>query len=58
MHSKSDNIEIMINDEANEVIKYLFDSFKNRYQNNLESMKRKMSLPLIMFNYCVLNIKK
>ena len=58
MHSKSDNIEIMINDEADEVIKYLFDSFKNRYQNNLESMKRKMSLPLIMFNYCVLNIKK
>ena len=58
MHSKSDNIEIMINDEADEFIKYLFDSFKNRYQNNLESMKRKMSLPLIMFNYCVLNIKK
>ena len=38
MHSKSDNILIMINDEANEVIKELFDSFKNRYQNNLESM--------------------
>ena len=39
MHSKSDNIEIMINDEADEVIKGLFDSLKNRYQNNLESMK-------------------
>ena len=39
MHSKSDNIEIMINDEADEVIKELFDSLKNRYQNNLESMK-------------------
>ena len=39
MHSKSDNIEIMINDEADEVIKELFDSVKNRYQNNLESMK-------------------
>ena len=38
MHSKSDNIEIMINDEADEVIKELFDSLKNRYQN-LESMK-------------------
>ena len=36
MHSKSDNIEIMINDEADEVIK---DSFENRYQNNLELMK-------------------
>ena len=39
MHSKSDNIEIMMNDEADEFIKELFDSLKNRYQNNLESMK-------------------
>ena len=39
MHSKNDNIEIMINDEANEVIKEFFDSAKNRYENNLESVK-------------------
>ena len=39
MHSKSDNIEIMINDEADEVIEELFDSLKNRYQVNLESME-------------------
>ena len=39
MHSKSDIIEIMIDDEADEVIKELFDSLKNRYQNNLESKK-------------------
>ena len=39
MHSKSHNIKIMITDEADEVIKGLFDSLKNRYQNNLESMK-------------------
>ena len=38
MHSKSDNIDTMINDEADEVIKELFVSLKNRYQNNLESM--------------------
>ena len=29
----------MINDEVDEVIKELFDSVKNRYQNNLEPMK-------------------
>ena len=29
----------MINNEVNEVKKELFDSLKNRYQNNLESMK-------------------
>ena len=39
MHLKCDNIEIMISDEVNEVIKRLFDSLKNRYQNNLESMR-------------------
>ena len=39
MYSKSDNTEIMINDEAEEAMKKLFDSPKNRDQNNLESMK-------------------
>ena len=39
MHSKNGNMEIMINDEADVVIKELFDSLKNRYQNNLDSLK-------------------
>ena len=39
MHLISDNIEIIINDQADEVVKQLFDSLKNRYQNNLESVK-------------------
>ena len=39
MHSKSDSKEIMISDKADEVVKELFNSLKNRYQNNLESMK-------------------
>ena len=30
MHSKSDNIEIMISDDTDEVMKELFDSLKNR----------------------------
>ena len=29
----------MISDESDEVIEKLFDSLKNRYQNNLESMR-------------------
>ena len=36
MHSKSDDIGIIINDEADEFIKELFDSLKNKYQHNLE----------------------
>ena len=47
MHSKIHNIEIIINDEEDEVIKDLFDSIKNRYQNNLESMKGSQ----FVFNY-------
>ena len=40
MHSKSDNIEIMMIDEVDEVIEELFESLKKRYQNKLEkSMK-------------------
>ena len=39
MHSKSDKIDIMINDEADEAIKELFDTLKNKYQNNFELMK-------------------
>ena len=39
MHSKRDNMVIIINYETDEVIKELCDSLKYRYQNNLESMK-------------------
>ena len=39
IHSKSDNIEIIINDETDVAIKGLFDSLKNSCKNNLESMK-------------------
>ena len=40
MHSKSDNIEIMINYKADEVIEELFQSLLSRYQIGLEtSMK-------------------
>ena len=39
MHSKSGNIKSKISDEADEVTKKLFDSLKNRYQNNLQSMR-------------------
>ena len=37
MHSKSDKIEIMINDKADEIIKKCFESLLNRYQIGLET---------------------
>ena len=39
IHSKSVNIKIMMNDEPDKNIEELFDSLKNRYQNNLELME-------------------
>ena len=45
MHSKSDNIEVMIN-EADEDS---FDTLKNSYENNLESIKGCD----FVFNYCL-----
>ena len=57
MHSKSDNIEIIINDEADEVIKEPFDSLKNRYQNNSNQLKV-VGLSSIMFIYCIINVIK
>ena len=59
IHSKSDHVEIMINDEAGEVIKEPFDSLKNRYKNNLESIILKsMILSSIMFIYCIISAIK
>ena len=63
MYSKKDNIEIMINDEANEVIEKLFESLKsfeslkNRYQNNLESMTGSEFVVDYVIS-CIINIIK
>ena len=48
VHSKRDNKEIMNNDKADEVIKKLFESLLNRYQNNLEES---MQGSEFVFNY-------
>ena len=40
MHSKSDNIEIMVYDKADEVWEKLFESLLKRYQTVLETSMR------------------
>ena len=40
MHSKSDNIEIMINNKADEVIDELFQSLLSMYQIGLETLTK------------------
>ena len=37
MHSKSDNIEIMVNDKPDEVTEEFFQSLLSRYQIGLET---------------------
>ena len=37
MHSKSDNIQIMINEKADEVVEERFQSLLSRYQTGLET---------------------
>ena len=58
MYWKSDNMEIMINDDADEAIKELFDSLKNRCQNKLESIKSLVSLSSITSIYCIIDVIK
>ena len=40
MHTKSNNVEIMIGSETNEIIKDLFKSFLQKYQEGLEESMR------------------
>ena len=41
MYSKSDNIEIMINDKADEAIKELFDSSNKKISNSIEKFNKR-----------------
>ena len=40
MHTKSSNIEIMMDNETNEIIEKLFDSLLQKYQDGLEESMR------------------
>ena len=40
MHAKSDNIKVMIYDDANEITEQLFESLLSRYQISLETTMR------------------
>ena len=52
MHLESDNIEIVINEEADEAIKDLPDSLKTRYQNNLRSSEFVFDYVQFLYDKC------
>ena len=58
MHSKSDNIEIMVNDEVDEVIKNCLNQSKRYIKISCKKQSKVVSLPPIMFIYCIINVIK
>ena len=63
MHSKSDKylciqMEIMINDEVNEVMEKLFESFKEDIKISWNNQGKVVRLSLIMLIYCIINVIK
>ena len=62
MHSKSNNIEFMLYDNANEVVNEIFQSFLSRYQIGLETSMRGGdfifdSVQLMYYNCLKLNFR-
>ena len=58
MYSKSDNIEIMFNDEADKFIEKLFRSLQKRYQNSLEESVEGSEFVFDCAIYCIMNAIK
>ena len=58
MHTKSDNIEVLISYETDKIIEELFGSLLKRYQKGLEEKSKELSLILIVFTYYIINVIK
>ena len=51
MHSKSDNVEIIRRRSTNDILNRLIETFKQRYQEGLETRMRGSNYLLIMLNF-------
>ena len=58
MHSKSDNVEMMINDKEDEVIEGSFQSLLSRYQIGLETSMNGRDFIFDWVFYCITNALK
>ena len=56
MHSKKDNLEIMINDKEDEAINKRFDFLLYRYQIELETSTKGRTLFLIVLTFYITNV--
>ena len=58
MHAKSNNVEIMIGSDSNEIIKDLFESFLQKYQERLEESMRGNGFVYDSVNVLYYNLNK
>ena len=58
MHAKSNNIEIMMGNGTDDIIKELFDPLIQRYQEGLEESMKGSKFFLIALIYCFTNTIK
>ena len=58
MRTKSNNIEIMMGNETDEIIEELFESLLQKYQEGLEEKIEEVSLFLVVLIYYIIFIKQ
>ena len=58
MHTRSDNIEIMIGDDNDDVIQELFKSFLKRYEENLQNTMRGSEFEIDGVNFLYYDFNK
>ena len=55
MHTTSDKLEIMIGNKTSGIIKKLFNSLLQKYQEGLGDQWEEMNLCLIVLIYCIIS---
>ena len=54
MHLKSDNVEVVMGIETDDIINVIFEYSSKEYQEGLETKKRRSDLYLKVLIYCVM----
>ena len=58
MHTRSDNIEIMIGNDNDDIIEELFKSFLQKYEENLQNKMRGSDLNLMVLTFYIMFLMK
>ena len=58
MYTRSDNEEFMSGDDTNEIIKLLFESFLQRFEENLQNKMRGSNLNLMVLIFSIIVLIK